>query len=167
MRWDLWLTQRGYNPRPPHKDAQSGRDMIDMSKGKQKKKGQKWTTADDDTLLAMSGKRIKRAEIAKVLGRSISSCDQRLFNLRLAKGTNPQKMGSEMPYRGKRSVSRKVLDGKPIVAPKAKASEPTPMDDMLTSMKEIFKQNTHQKAVIQDTIEKLEVLIGRLRRALE
>ena len=160
MRLDRWLTQRGYNPRPPHKDAQSGRDMIDMSKGKQKKQGQKWTKADDDTLLGMASKKVKRSEMAKVLGRSISSCDQRLFNLRLAKGTNPQKRDSEMPYRAKRAVINKVV-------PTARASEPTSMDDMLRSMKEIFKQNTHQKAVIQDTIEKLEVLLGRLRRALE
>ena len=147
------LKQRDYNPRPPRTDAQSGQDMIDMNEKTPRKQNKKWTKMEDRKLLAMAEKKVRRSERAKVLKRSVVACDQRLFNLRQASGTNPLK---------KNGVKRTAVINKVLV--------PASDDDMvkmLKSMKEIFKQNTHQRAVIQDTIDKMEILLGNLKRSLE
>ncbi len=150
------LLQRDYNPRPPRSDAQSGHEVIDMNEKTQKRQTKKWTRTDDRRLLDMAKNRVGRLERARVLERTVSACDQRLFNLRKARGTNP--------IRKDRAKKTATINK---VVPATKASEPTPMDEMLRSVKKIYNQNVKQKIVIQDTIDKMEVLLGRLRKVLE
>tara|TARA_A100001201_G_scaffold143481_3_gene145324 strand:+ start:1876 stop:2382 length:507 start_codon:yes stop_codon:yes gene_type:complete len=146
------LKERDYNPRPPRTDAQSGQDMIDMNEKTPRKQNKKWTKMEDRKLLAMAEKRVKRSERAKVLKRSVMACDQRLFNLRQASGTNPLKTNG---------VKRTAAINKVIPA------SDDEMVKMLKSMEEIFKQNTRQRAVIQATIDKMENILVNLKRSLE
>ena len=150
------IKQRDYNPRPPRSDAHSGREMIDMNEKTPKRQTKKWTRSDDRRLLHMAESRVSRSERARVLERTVSACDQRLFNLRKARGMNP--IRKDRPK--KTAAINKVV-------PATKASEPTPMDEMLRSVKKIYNQNVKQKIVIQDTIDKMEVLLVRLRKVLE
>ena len=127
-----------------------------MNEKKPKRQTKKWTRTDDRRLLHMAKNRVSRSERAKALERTVSACDQRLFNLRKARGTNP--IRKDRPK--KTAAINKVV---PVI----KASYPTPMDEILRSVKKTYNQNVKQKIVIQDTIDKMEVLLVRLRKVLE
>jgi len=128
-----------------------------MSKKKVKTKYKKWTEKDDEKLVSMYARGLKRADISRSMKRSVGATDQRLNRLRTL-GLYQDEIGTLQ----KRSKHKKV---------KRQFNPVTDFENVTTMFakrhKEIEAKCGEQRLVIEDTIEKLEVLLGRLRKVLE
>jgi hypothetical protein len=147
-----------------------------MSKKRMKTKYKKWTEKDDEKLVSMYARGLKRADMARSMKRSVGATDQRLNRLRslglyqdeigtLQKRSKHKKLGlyqDEIGTLQKRSKHKKV---------KRQFNPVTDFENVTTMFakrhKEIEAKCGEQRLVIEDTIEKLEVLLGRLRKVLE
>ena len=141
-----------------------------MSKKKMRKKYKKWTTEDDEKLVSMYAQGLKRVDMARSMKRSVGTIDQRLNKLR-RKGLYQDKIGalhSTMRRKAPRNDSMKRGTHMRL------KRQYNPVNDFesVTKMfaqrhKEIEAKCGEQRLVIEDTIEKLEVLLGRLRKVIE
>lgn len=121
--------------------------MREMSKAKAKRKNKRWTEAEDEQLLSLWGEvrrgdHAQRRRIAKGLGRTEASCGQR-FNTLKRQGKATQQ---------KEATQQKDYDS---------------VLEFFESHKRTSAKEKEQRLVIQDTIDKMEVLLGRLRKVLE
>ena len=110
---------------------------------KVKKNYRRWTKEEDEQLMSLWGERrlgdhAQKRRIAKGLGRTEASCVQR-FNRLKKQGKNIQEEFDD-------SIS--VLE-------------------FLESHKRTLAKEREQRLVIQDTIDKMEVLLGRLKKVIE
>ena len=118
-----------------------------MSKAKAKRKNKRWTEAEDEQLLSLWGEvrrgdHVQKQKIAKRLGRTEASCGQRFNTLkRQDKATQEKETTQEKDYDS-------VLE-------------------FFESHKRTLAKEKEQRLVIQDTIDNMEVLLGRLRKVLE
>ena len=128
-----------------------------MSKTKAKRKNKRWTEAEDEQLMSQWGEvrrgdNAQRRRIAKGLGRTEASCGQR-FNTLKRQGKPTQQKNYDLTQQ--------------------KNYDPTQQKDydsvleFFESHKRTLAKEKEQRLVIQDTIDKMEVLLGRLRKVLE
>ena len=137
---------------------------------KTKRKYKKWTTKDDEKLVSMYARGLKRVDMARSMKRAVGTVDQRLNKLR-RKGLYQDKIGvlhSKMRMKAPRDDSMKRGTHMRL------KRQYNPVNDFesVTKMfaqrhKEIEAKCGEQRLVIEDTIEKLDVLLGRLRKVLE
>tara|TARA_R110002020_G_scaffold26215_4_gene84753 strand:- start:1198 stop:1605 length:408 start_codon:yes stop_codon:yes gene_type:complete len=133
-----------------------------MSKKKMKKKYKKWTTKDDERLVSMYAQGVKRADMARSMKRSVGTIDQRLYKMR-KEGLYQNEIGV---HRRKSKVPDHSLHNKV-----KKQHNPVNDFESVTKMfaqrhKEIEAKCLEQRLIIKDTMEKLDVLLGRLRWCL-
>jgi len=132
-----------------------------MSKKKMKKKYKKWTKKDEVKLVRLYANGVKRADIARFMKRSVGTIDQRLH-----------KMRKEGLYQNEIGVHRRRGKAPPLHNEVKRQFNPVKDFESATKMfaqkhKEIEAKCREQRLVIEDTIEKLEVLLGRLRKVIE
>ena len=121
--------------------------MRRMSKAKRKNK--RWTNAEDEQLLSLWGEmrrgdHVQRRRIAKGLGRTEASCGQRFNTLK--------RQGKPTQQKNYDPTQQKNYDS---------------VLEFFESHKRTLAKKEEQRLVIQDTIDKMEVLLGRLRKVLE
>lgn len=136
-----------------------------MSKKKMKKKYKKWTTKDDEKLVSMYARKVKRTDMARSMKRSVGTIDQRLHRMRKL-GLHQDRIGTLQKYRKHKKV--KGYSNQKV----ERRINPVTDFESVTKMfaqrhKEIEAKCGEQRLVIEDTIEKLDVLLGRLRKVLE
>ena len=114
---------------------------------KTRKKNKRWTDAEDKQLLSLWGEvkrgdHVQKHRIAKKLGRSKASCVQRFNTLKRRDKAAQQK------------ETKQQKDYDTVL-------------EFFESHKRTLAKEKEQRLVIQDTIDKMEVLLGRLRKVLE
>ena len=141
-----------------------------MSKKKVKRKYKKWTEKSDRSLVSMYAQGVKRVDMARSMGRTVGAIDQRLNKLRRL-GLYKDELGT---LHGKLRNSAPRDDAMKRGTHMRLKRQFNPVTDFenVTTMfakrhKEIEAKCGEQRLVIEDTIGKLEVLLGRLRKVLE
>ena len=142
-----------------------------MSKKKAKRKWKKWTEKSDRSLVSMYAQGVKRVDMARSMRRTVGAIDQRLNKLRrlgLYQDELGTLHGTKLRNAAKRDGSMKR--GKHMRL-KRQFNPVTDFENVTTMFakrhKEIEAKCGEQRLVIEDTIGKLEVLLGRLRKVLE
>lgn len=125
---------------------------TNMKTTKAKKKYKPWTRAQDKKLLRLwsqvkRGDNEHRERIAAHLGRSKASCAQRVSLLK-----RQERTATAAPQQKKEAQQYQLTE--PVVA-------------FIEMHMETTAKEREQRLVIQDTIDKMEVLLGRLRKVLE
>ena len=131
---------------------------------KTKRKWKKWTMKDDKELANMYAQGMKRADIARSMKRSVGTIDQRLHRMR-KQSLYQDKIGTLQERRKHKKVKSQYLNVRKKYNPVNDFESVTKM--FAQRHKEIEAKCGEQRLVIEDTIEKLEVLLGRLRKVIE
>ena len=127
---------------------------------KVEKKYMPWTRAQDKKLLRLWSQ-VKRGDnehkerIAAHLGRTKASCAQRVSILRKQERTTtaaPQRPATAVPQQEKEIQQHQLTE--PVVA-------------FIEMHMDTIAKEREQRLVIQDTIDKMEVLLARLKKVLE
>ena len=145
-----------------------------MSKKKMRKKYKKWTTKDDEKLVSMYARRVKRADMARSMGRPVGTIDQRLHRMRKL-GLHQDRIGTLQKYRKRKNVkddfNQKVERQFNPVSDFESMKTVSDFESMKTIFNERYKEIEakcrEQRLIIKDAMEKLEVILGRLRWCLE
>jgi len=140
---------------------------------KTKRKWKKWTKKDEEKLVRLFADGVKRADIARSMKRSVGTIDQRLHKMRKL-GLHQDKIGT-LQERRKRLPRQQTQNNTKLKREYLNVKKQfNPVNDFesVTKMfaqrhKEIEAKCGEQRLVIEDTIEKLEVLLGRLRKVIE
>lgn len=140
-----------------------------MSKKKTKNKWKKWTEKSDRSLVSMYAQGVKRVDMARSTGRTVAAIDQRLNKLRRL-GLYQDELGTLHGTKLRNAVNGSMKRGKHMRL-KRQFNPVTDFENVTTMFakrhKEIEAKCGEQRLVIEDTIGKLEVLLGRLRKVLE
>jgi hypothetical protein len=127
-----------------------------MSKKNVKNKNKRWTEAEDEQLLSLWATEGAKS-IAERLGRTKASVSQRRNTL----------------LRRRREMTVEERPDHDLSEPQQRQQPPHPIV-LMQQAKMLIDAHNHmeaklreQRLVIEDTIEKLDVLLGRLRKVLE
>ena len=140
-----------------------------MSKKKAKRKWKKWTEKSDRSLVSMYAQGVKRVDMARSMGRTVGAIDQRLNKLRRL-GLYQDELGMLHGTKLRNAVNGSMKRSK-YMEVKRQFNPVTDFENVTTMFakrhKEIEAKCGEQRLVIEDTIGKLEVLLGRLRKVIE
>ena len=140
-----------------------------MSKKRMKNKWKKWTEKSDRSLVSMYAQGVKRVDMARSMGRTVAAIDQRLNKLRRL-GLYQDELGMLHGTKLRNAANGSMKRGKHMRL--KRQFNPVTDFENVTMMfakrhKEIEAKCGEQRLVIEDTIGKLEVLLGRLRKVIE
>lgn len=136
---------------------------TNMKTTKAKRKYKPWTRAQDKKLLRLwtqvkRGDNEHKERIAAHLGRTKASCAQRVSMLRKQERTAT-------------AVPQRTAARQETAVPQQKEVQQYQLTEPVVAFIEMHMDTTakerEQRLVIQDTIDKMEVLLGRLRKVLE
>jgi len=140
-----------------------------MSKKRMKNKWKKWTEKSDRSLVSMYAQGVKRVDMARSMGRTVAAIDQRLNKLRRL-GLYQDELGMLHGTKLRNAANGSMKRGKHMRL-KRQFNPVTDFENVTTMFakrhKEIEAKCGEQRLVIEDTIGKLEVLLGRLRKVIE